>query len=76
MPTNVRTIDPTRLTRIGQTLNKSPGPTATDCERAGCLQHCPRPAFDPLLAALIGAATGGIVIGGVAYFIGKKKGRR
>ena len=44
------------------------------CDRMNCSQYCPKPGFDPLWAAVIGAGVGGIVIGSAMYFVGK--GRR
>lgn len=60
---------PTRTTRTGLT------PTKTDCERAGCLQHCACEPSDPWLYALGGAAVGTVVGATVLYFVGRNKRR-
>jgi len=66
----------TTTTRAG-----SPGPTKTDCERAGCLSHCApcehaEKGTDPWLYALAGTAVGGVIFGGVLYYVGKNRKRR
>lgn len=54
-------------------LAQAKPPTAAECERGGCLEHCPKPGFDPLWAAVIGASVGGIIIGTAAFYVGKRK---
>jgi len=69
MPQTITTnTAPTTTTRAGRIQ-----PTADDCAQAGCLQHCACQPKDPWLYALAGTAVGGLVFGGVLYYVGKRK---
>lgn len=72
MPTVLNTnTTPTTTTRAGRIEV-----TKADCEQAGCMQHCACQPKDPWLYALAGTAVGGLVFGGVLYYVGKNRKRR
>jgi len=52
------------------------GPSMTDCERAGCLDHCPKTSTDPWIYAFVGTLFGLGLGGGIAYAYGKKGRKR
>lgn len=56
-------------------MTANQGPTASDCERAGCMEHCACKPNDPWIYAVVGVGVGGIVFGGVLYYVGKNRKR-